>query len=565
MTNEKPTRFTRKGRLLLSILGCIPLPCLLAVAGPLDTFSRNRVELGFSAGDFLPLCLLIGGLSALGLFLLLFLLPSGGFRIAFPIILSLSLSALILSFVNRTAGLPGDANSEPTVFQNVAGIAIPVLLLAAALVGFLLVRRADLLTTVSAFVLIPLLVMTAVSVVTVLTSDPDLFSPAPYQISTEDEEAEKTVTNVGITDLGGKSTVLYICIDRLDETFCRTAEELDPTVFSSFDGFTHYTDHVSLYSNTYPAVCYMLTGREADFSLSREENYRLGYESPRLLGALRDAGYSIGLYGEAYYCFGNLDNIAPYADNLLPDGKQVLVGKSDLSFEMLGVSLFRSTPSVFSSLFSWLSTDVLTGHLVTPSAYGGGGNLAVAGTLLEKGFDVKSGNRFSYVHITGMHGVLRAEDDPNKTLALLKQCLSVVDLYLDALRDAGLYRDATIVVTGDHPSPISDDDPVNEPRVTALFVKRRGDEKTPLRTSAAQVYQGQIASEILDSVGIELNENDPLPLSKTPKGNVVRYHNFVVTPLKRFRVDTYRIEGPADDFANWVKESSVSYQKTLYN
>ena len=565
MAEETRARFSKKERLALSILGSLPLPFFLALLGPLEAFASNREELGFAAGDFLPLCVLFGGIAAIALFLLLFLIPDGGFRVVFPVILSLSVSAAILPFVNRLSALPGDRLSEASAGQTVLGILIPLLLLFAAVFAFLFVRRRDLLATVSLFILVPLLASGIVSFVSIPLADPGVFSEP-------ENEARKngTVTTEGISEFGKKATVLYLCIDRLDEAFCRVAESLDPTVFDSLDGFTRYTDHVSLYSNTYPAVCYMLTGREADFSYSRSENFRENYAAPRLLGALAQAGYSCGIYADGYYSFGTVRNIADYADNLLADGEYVTERKAALSREMLELSLFRSAPSVFTPLFADLSTDLLTDHLVfvpkdNAAIAFDSGNAAVAGELARRGFAGKSGKRFAYVHIAGMHDVLEAEEDPEATLASLTECFAIVNAYLDALREAGLYENATIVVTGDHPSPLNDWRSVAEPRVTALFVKRRGDAGTPLRVSDAQVSQGQIASESLDSEGIEPIDSDPLPLSRTPEGvDRERIHHFIVRTGEGFRLETYRITGPAADFSNWEALESVSYKKDPY-
>ena len=314
----------------------------------------------------------------------------------------------------------------------------------------------------------------------------------------------------------------------------------------------------------------MLTGREADFSLSRSENFRENYAAPRLLGALVDAGYSTAIYADGYYCFGTVRNIADYADNLLADGRFAVERKAELSFEMLELSLFRSSPSVLSPLFSDLSTDALTSHAVllpedNSAIAFNSGNAAVAREIARRGFGARDGKRFSYVHIEGMHDILDGEEDPEATLDRLKECFSIVDAYLDALRDAGLYENATVVITGDHPSPLSDWRSVSEPRITALFVKRRGDAGTPLRQSGAQVFQGQIASEILDSEGIALADSDPLPLSRTPEGvDRERVHHFIVRTGEGFRFETYRITGPAADFANWEAREPVSYKKDPY-
>ena len=77
MRDGPRVRFGKKARTALSVLGCLPLPFFLALLGPLEAFSSNREELGFAAGDFLPLCILFGGLAAALLFAvgIPFLLP----------------------------------------------------------------------------------------------------------------------------------------------------------------------------------------------------------------------------------------------------------------------------------------------------------------------------------------------------------------------------------------------------------------------------------------------------------------------------------------------------------
>lgn len=576
MTASSNERFTRRQRLLLAILGCLPLPLTIAVLGPLDVYASNRTFFGgfFATGDFFLTCSLIGLAAAAVLFLVLFFLPDRVFRVAFPVVLALSLSAMILPFVNRTSRLPGDTLSETTALQNVLGIAIPVLLVAGGIVGFLLVKRAELLSTASCLILIPLLFAIVVSFVSIPLSSPDVFEPM-----SDDRKVGGVLTTDGIGDLGEDATVLFLCIDRFDEGFLNVADELDPTIYDTLDGFTRYTDHISFYSNTYPSVCYILTGYEADLSLSRSEVFRTGYGSnPRLLGAMKDAGYSIGIYAEQTYAYETVSDLADYAENIPADGHFEWVNMSSLPGEILALSLFRSSPSVFTPLYSWLSTPKLTeDHRVwvddtetnAESAYKDGKNSEVLETLEQCGFHVQNGKRFAYVHVTGMHDVYNPKTSSRDAImSNLRESFDIVNAYLDALRDAGLYKNATIVITGDHPCALNDSKSVEElgePRITALFVKRRGDEGTPCRISTAQVYQRQITSEILDSEGLPLNDGDPRPLSQTPEGvDIERVHHFMLQKNGEFDCETWRVVGPAADFSNWEKVSSDHYKKSLY-
>ena len=107
---------------------------------------------------------------------------------------ALSVSAAVLPFVNRLAGLPGDRLSEPSAQRTVLGLVLPLLLLSGGVVAFMLVKRADLLATVSGFILIPLLAMGVVSFCSIPLRDPGVFSR-------EEGDLRKngTVTTEGLT------------------------------------------------------------------------------------------------------------------------------------------------------------------------------------------------------------------------------------------------------------------------------------------------------------------------------------------------------------------------------
>ena len=57
------------------------------------------------------------------------------------------------------------------------------------------------------------------------------------------------------------------------------------------------------------------------------------------------------------------------------------------------------------------------------------------------------------------------------------------------MKRLGVYDDATVVITGDHPWAVDDHVEPTQPRPTALFVKEAGAAEKPLRVSTAQVSQ----------------------------------------------------------------------------
>ena len=124
--------------------------------------------------------------------------------------------------------------------------------------------------------------------------------------------------------------------------------------------------------------------------------------------------------------------------------------------------------------------------------------------------------------------------------------------YFDQLKQLGLYEDATIIITGDHASAISDRRDVEGPRVTALFVKRSGDAGKPLAYSAAPVCQADLRAEIVSSAGLVTQHSYGTAVSEVTDPDRVRKYCFEKTLEDgTHQIVEYRVTGDANDFGNW--------------
>ena len=131
---------------------------------------------------------------------------------------------------------------------------------------------------------------------------------------------------------------------------------------------------------------------------------------------------------------------------------------------------------------------------------------------------VRSYGQFSFIHLYGCHTPVKynldwetANDkEKNDTTMALKQSLTIIYEYIEGMKRLGLYEDATIVITGDHPAAISDTKLIgqtgyssdNGTRVTAMLFKRSGESEGELKTSTAQISQDELWNTIYESEGL---------------------------------------------------------------
>ena len=143
--------------------------------------------------------------------------------------------------------------------------------------------------------------------------------------------------------------------------------------------------------------------------------------------------------------------------------------------------------------------------------------------------------------------------DHGEALPAIRGVFGMIFSYFDQLKQLGLYEDATIIITGDHASAVSDRRDVEGARVTALFVKRSGEGDTPLAYSSAPVCQGDLLSEIVDAEGLVTAHSYGVAVSDVGETEARSRKYYFEKTLEdgTHQIVEYRVTGDANDFSNW--------------
>ena len=579
MQKKKFITEERLGRIVPALLSSLTLALVVFVVAPLDIFGSNYAELDFSLKNFAFFLILGAVLTVLLFGSLMFLLPRKAYRCIFAFTLApAALFIIQQNFLNfGMNSLPGDKlpGEIPSAGEIIIDLLVWIVVYGGAFFLAIWVNikgdKGDVIKTVSFIVSFALLASQITSPIFIVINSNSKFET---NILKGSGKKEKTIINTerGFNELAQKNNVFYFCIDRFDEEYAEKAYASDRGIFSELTGFTWYRDNVSNYGHTFPAVANMLTQKKYNADLKRAEfldNAYKGGDTP--LDRLNENGYTVDIYTVKYYAFTDARHLPQYVGNLAKatDESNERISFA-LSAQLAGFSLYRAAPLVFKQFFDTGSTSDVNG-IVNKKGDDGYeewiGTNSQAETLAKNAITVgDSEKKFAFIHYDGMHDVLQ----PSSLFipSILSRNIGVVNSFIKALKENGLYKDATIIITGDHSRPVSDISGVldrsgkGQPRRTALFVKTAGSDEgfavSEAPTSHEDIWATIFRSENIGYEGSGVAVN--LLSEGQSRERTYVWHTYGTVPLKEY---VYKINGKASVIENWKQLSEYSFNRSL--
>lgn len=579
MQKKKFITEERLGRIVPALLSSLTLALVVFVVAPLDIFGSNYAELDFSLKNFAFFLILGAVLTVLLFGLLMFLLPRKAYRCVFAFTLATAALFIIQqNFLNfGMNSLPGDKlpGEIPSAGEIIIDLLVWIVVYAGAFFLAIWVNikgdKGDVIKTVSFIVSFALLASQITSPIFIVINSNSKFET---NILKGSGKKEKTIINTerGFNEIAQKNNVFYFCIDRFDEEYAEKAYASDREIFSELTGFTWYRDNVSNYGHTFPAVANMLTQKKYNADLKRAEfldKVYKGGDTP--LDKLNKNGYAVNIYTVKYYAFTDARHLPQYVGNLAKATEESNERISfALSAQLAGFSLYRAAPLVFKQFFDTGSTSDVNG-IVNKKGDDGYeewiGTNSQAETLAKNAITVgDSEKKFAFIHYDGMHDVLQ----PSSPFipSILSRNIGVVNSFIKALKENGLYKDSTIIITGDHSRPVSDISGVldksgkGQPRRTALFVKAAGSDEgfavSEAPTSHEDIWATIFRSENIGYEGSGVAVN--LLSEGQSRERTYVWHTYGTVPLKEY---VYKINGKASVIENWKQLSEYSFNRSL--
>ena len=572
-------------RVLPTLLIAFAAASTVCLFGPFDIYGNNLDQFVFSIGDFIGWSLLFTLLGTAAITAILLPLRGKAYDTVSAVFFWLTLMLFAQgNFLNQGINsLTGDGvgNEAPGIASYVINTVVWLAVGAAIVFASLRFARRHRETLLTVCVIAMVTVIGTQTVSFALTSlTTDIWVEKNHSQSAP-EDQKHVLTYKNLDRVSKEKNIIYFVVDRFDVIYYEDYGLVKcPELFEELDGFTYYSDMVSLYPRTFPSVAYMLSGIEHDFHDTRLGYFEEVYSTSPFLAELKKNHYNINIYTDTYYGYHDAKSMSDYVKNSSGTTSYSIENTPGLFKDMLRTSLFRYLPMIAKETTGNINSGIFEQYVNYEAEYD------KYTTDMKDAYDFLSANpltvysgenNFSFIHITGCHmpnlydgnfDPVEESDEHNPVVAL-QQSFRIINLYLEQLKELGLYEDATIIISGDH-SNVRLDREFRGPHTTALFVKESGSADTPLRVSHAPVAQGDVIPTIFASEGIVTETDFGKPVWEYREGEE-RERKYVFQARQAqpegpatYEVIVYKIKGSSRILANWEIVSSGDQVGSIY-
>lgn len=262
---------------------------------------------------------------------------------------------------------------------------------------------------------------------------------------------------------GEDGNIIVIILDTYSNSFFNRLLAKDDTAGEGLEDFTYYNNYDCCFVGTYPSMVMMLTGYEYSNEVTIGQWFSDAWKSERtqsFFKMMKEKGYDTYMY-----------SVAPT--------------NSGLKSEALG--LFEN----------YVKNSEYTGKVIRQKT-----SQDFYPAVKANGIAVVPGKRCIIQHLFGLHMPYNVDEngekkDNSNLLAASSGWLKITKAYLDALREAGVYDNSTIIITADHgPKKVDQIQPI-------FLIKRPGETHDEMQETNAPVSHREFQSTILLCAGVD--------------------------------------------------------------
>lgn len=270
----------------------------------------------------------------------------------------------------------------------------------------------------------------------------------------QEKKVVARATTKDINKYSSNKNTIVVMLDCIDSTDFANAIEKNSEYKNLLKDFTYYPDTVSTFTFTRESVAQIFTGKKYNNKEKFNDYFNNGMDNSPLFDLLEKNDYEINLYeieysynSDKYKRINNFDDYSERNNQV----KGLTFVKQELKY-----SLFRYLPFVlkrysnietfdfklaeqdkeFDDVFDWE-------------------NLEFVKTISED-FTKDDRKNFKFIHLSGAHypfvlmkDFSESEENGNYYTEI-EACLHMLDLYIQKLKDTGIYDNSSIVIMSDH-------------------------------------------------------------------------------------------------------------------
>lgn len=368
-------------------------------------------------------------------------------------------------------------------------------------------------------------------------------------------ENDLELTTEARFELDSEHNVLVFVLDWFDGQILDRVIDEQEDFLEPLSDFTWYKNTSSAYAFTTMALPYLLTGVEWQYDMLETDYRDYAFENDTLLHDIKDKNYDIGIYTLKKLMAEDAKDIVRNYSDITVQGWDYL----GIFNQMLSCSKYNSYPYALKNRYWYADGDIAramrkTGvHSITDDA-------PFYYELITDGLQVRTsdkyGGAYRFYHLRGMHTPFEPD-----MISQGKYCMNIIYEYLRQLKEAGLYDEATIIITADHgQNYIASDEKLSrydfdKASSPILFVKKSGqvNEAGP-RVSMAPVSHAEMAASVMEAVcGDTMGYGDAFD---DIDEDVQRERYFIYRRFDDIPYTKYAINGYVRDWDNWSLEEA---------
>ncbi len=251
-------------------------------------------------------------------------------------------------------------------------------------------------------------------------------------------------------DMSSDKNLVVLLLDTVEtQTFYNELEKLGKTN-ELFKDFTYYPDTLTGYPFTRNAIPLILSGNWYENKESYTDYLSDVYDNSKLFEELEKEDYELNLYEYNVLNEYKGNNYGRF-DNLIVESK---IEVDELLKDEMKMILYKYLPYQL----KWrakIDTVDLSSSRNKKYEFASRSNIRFVEKLSEQEFELEEDKNFKFIHIEGGHIPFQYD----KNLNIIDNgtyednndaCITIVERYLNKLKDAGVYDNSAIVIMSDH-------------------------------------------------------------------------------------------------------------------
>ena len=421
------------------------------------------------------------------------------------------------------------------LIQNIISIALLLIVLGISI--FLFIKYKDKYFKISTYISLAIFIMLFVSLLTTMTTKQNIY----------EEKGLYTVTIKDFNKLSSNKNYLILLVDMLDsKTFDKVLKDSNKEYI--LKDFSYYPDTLSTYGFTRESVPYILSGKYYEALEEYTDYYTKAMNESLLFKLLKDNNYEINLY----------ENELIWNDEKITEVNNVESFSYDLAKicfleEETKYIMFKYLPFPLKQ-YSNIESLNYNRCRKSKSKY----IYTVENDYIYDNLDkieLQEDNYFQFVHIEGGHYPFNLDKDLNSIddgtyEQKIESAITVIEKYLDRVKESGMYDNSVIIIMSDHGYNGSNHDGRQNP---SLYIKGFNETHDNMIVSNKKVsYQ-----DLYDSIYSDLlNGSKSNELLKNVSNNRVRRYIY-------YKEENHMYEQTLDGHA-WETDKLKDTGKTYF-